>query len=324
MNNRDQTEESMDATTQREENMEENMEENIEQSQQTQQTTQLDEDEEFDDFNGPEDDSDSEFGTFENDTQVGTDRPDVSMGQFMNNNNLEEKVSGLVDQLFPMNDTKEPQNNANNQLLNERSQEIFNQLSRLPHLKPRNWVKLKIRFNLLIKLGIPINLDEIADEKHPASSMDATNTPSNNHPRLGHNRRRSINEGDINWTGFEIPEFQSLSLNDDDMKHLLHSTNDILSTIENDNLNNSSQSYLELCDQDKLIEKLTQFQRNYLKLVELASIWSHHFHQCKENFEIFESVVQNLIAYSQKLERDEILINLNKAKAKSKKKSLWR
>lgn len=291
-------------------------------------TTQLDEDEEFDDFNGAEDnfngvenDSDSEFGTFENDTQVG---PDVSMGQFMNSNNLEEKVSGLVDQLFPMKDTKERQDNGNNQLLNERSQEIFNQLSRLPHLKPRNWVKLKIRFNLLIKLGIPINLDEIADEKHPASSMDATNTSSNNHPRLGHNRRRSINEGDINWTGFEIPEFQSLSLNDDDMNHLLHSTNDILSTIENDNLNNSSQSYLELCDQDKLIEKLTQFQMNYLKLVELASVWSHHFHQCKENFEIFESVVQNLIAYSQKLERDEILINLNKAKAKSKKKSIWR
>ena len=46
-------------------------------------------------------------------------------------------------------------------LFDDRVRTIYEQISTIPHLQPPNWVKLNIRHNMVINLGIPINLDEL-------------------------------------------------------------------------------------------------------------------------------------------------------------------
>lgn len=292
-------------------------------------------DEEFAEFDEPvqaqlDDNSDGEFGSFDNgtiDNETMDKKPDVFAifdDELMNNNTqFEAKLDMIMDQVFTIDSNISSSNSSAEKslpietLLNQRSQEVLNQLAAMPHLKPNNWIKLKIRHNLLIKLGIPINLDELTDDKTP--------TANSNKALLTHNRRRSINEDDISWQDFKIPDFKTLNMTTELKDELLSRTNEILSRIETDNLNNSSKSFLETAGDEKLKEKLRQFQNNYQQLIELSSVWKYHFNDLKNNFEIYESVVQNLIGYSQKLERDQLLQNLQQLKDKSKKRrSLWR
>lgn len=299
-----------------------------------------DDDEEFDDFGEavqPEvveqpdnqSDHDDEFGSFDNGGDIKFDE------SIMNDEHaFSEKLDQVMDQMFSIDSNAGHEHKYNDsttataasddtgltidKLLNERSNQVLQQLATLPHLKPNNWIKLRIRHNLLINLGIPINLDEISQE--PPMTLN-----HNHKIHSSHNRRRSINEEDINWQEFQIPEFKDLNISNEQKDLLISRTNEILSNIETDNLNNSSKSFLDSSDEVKLKEKLMQFQHNYNQLVELSSVWKYHFNDLKANFEIYESVVQNLIGYSQKQERDQLLQNLKQLKDKSKrKKSLWR
>ena len=138
------------------------------------------------------DDDDDEFGDFD-DFQVSQPSPTQQQQQkqqsqtqsqsisidkvnfpttiFNSPKEFSQRLTTTLDEIFPTSTPILEDNNNNNknqittsiQLLNERSQEIYKQLSTLPYLQPTNWIKLNIRHNLLIKLGIPINLDELND-----------------------------------------------------------------------------------------------------------------------------------------------------------------
>lgn len=204
------------------------------------------------------------------------------------------------------------------ELLNERSNQIFQELSSTPHLHPPNWTQLKIRHNLLINLGIPINLDEFQLAPERASiSVESSS----------HTRKKSINESDINWEGLVIPKLKDLQIEKEEKEDLLKNTLEILSAIETENLNHSSRQFLELNKENGEIldNKLTLLLENYEKLMKLSSLWQDQLDDVKKNFEIYESVVQNLIGYSQRLKRDEIFENLKKVKSSKshKRGSFW-
>lgn len=278
-----------------------------------------------------DDDDDSDFGSFDDASFTELEEPEevnsvenvenkISSGyvsfseEVLNNSTLFEKsLHETMNSLFTNishiqdydHDTHE------NTLLTERSSEIYNELSQIPHLQPPNWIKLNVRHNLLIKLGVPINLDEIKEE----NLLQAPKVP----------RRKSINEEDIKWEGFDIPAFEDLKVSPDQKTDLLNKTTEILSTIETDNLNNSSHQFLESSTSESLREKLKQYNDNYNQLIELSSVWNKQLDDQKQNNEVYESVIQNLIGYSQKLKREEILAHLKKIKLKSKsKKSFWK
>ncbi|ODV77301.1 uncharacterized protein CANTADRAFT_70284 [Suhomyces tanzawaensis NRRL Y-17324] len=288
------------------------------------------EDDDFDDFNEANDDGDSDFGSFddvsfENDLlqlqpePAATDQAAFDEQVLEDPQLFQERLELVLDTIFPQATAKEDHASSSNAFLSDRSLEIFTELATLPHLKPPNWKKLKIRHNLLIKLGIPINLDEISDDKHD------TDKRSHLEIKHTHQRKKSINADDINWDGFDIPEFESLKLTGEEKVNLLNSTSQTLSRIERDNLNNSTRQYLESSSSDDALDsKLKQFQANYDELLTLSSIWNGHLKDLRNNFDIYESVVQNFIGYSQKLRREEILENLKKVKHKGKKsKRLW-
>lgn len=274
-------------------------------------------DDDFDDFNEPvmatveEDEDDDDFGSFDDGEHVSlgfTQNVTDLVIKFQQTDDYEDNLNKAMDSLFEFTILEDLEQQG--QLLDERSEQIYQQLSKLPHLKPNNWLKSRIRHNLLIKLGIPVNLDEITDEK---STLTVPKT---------HQRRKSINEEDIVWE-VEIPDMEQLNISNDDKTELLHKTNEILSKIETDNLNNSSLSFMQQENEDQLKKKLIQLRENHQQLIKLSSVWNHEFKECKKNFEIYESVVQTFIGYSQKLERDALLNNIKHLKSKSKK-SLWR
>ncbi|CAH6720060.1 hypothetical protein CLIB1444_03S03510 [[Candida] jaroonii] len=277
-------------------------------------------DDDFDDFNEPvmatvnEEEDDDDFGSFDDGEHV-TDftSQDVdidSVIKFQNIDDFDGNLTTAIDKLFDLT-IPEGDKQQEGQLLDERSGQIYQQLSKLPHLKPNNWLKSRIRHNLLIKLGIPVNLDEIVDDKRDTLAIPKT-----------HQRRKSINEEDIIWE-VEIPDLEQLNISNDEKDELINKTNEILSKIETDNLNNSSQSFMQQENEEELKNKLLQLRENHQQLIKVSSVWNHEFKECKKNFEIYESVVQTFIGYSQKLERDALLNNIKHLKSKSKK-SLWR
>lgn len=232
----------------------------------------------------PESDGESDdFGSFD----------EASFDDFVDT--PEPAVDTLIDNLFPH---ETDGTLVEDPLLSERSQQIYEELSRVPHLQPPNWTRLNIRHNLLIKLGIPINLDEISRE---------TKTQP---------RRKSVNEADIDWGSLVLPDFNEIN----DPESLIASTHDVLSRVEAATMSHTSQQYLQSCSEETLQAKLHELTENLTQLRALASVWCHKLDEKKKNFEVYELVVQNLIGYSQRVRRDEILSNLKAGKHKK----LWK
>lgn len=263
--------------------------------------------------NTHEDDSEDEFGSFddainEREDSIPTDNDIdddiIQLTALTDYTQLEPLMNDLFN-VEPNNDNK---TSTIDMLLNERLKEIYSQLSKPPHLKPNYWLKLKIRHNLLLKLGIPINLDELSTNSHVNYIV--------------HARRKSINEQDINWDGYDIPKYEALSMTDEEKQHLVVNTDQLLLKFDSDNLSDTSKVFLQNANETQLHDKLLQLQYNYDTLIKLSAIWKNKFKESKDNFEIYESVVQNFIGYSQKLERDALLKNL-KHLGKSKKRG-WK
>lgn len=235
------------------------------------------------------DDDDDEFGDFD-DFQVSQPSPTQQQQQkqqsqtqsqsisidkvnfpttiFNSPKEFSQRLTTTLDEIFPTSTPILEDNNNNQittsiQLLNERSQEIYKQLSTLPYLQPTNWIKLNIRHNLLIKLGIPINLDELNDTNtisaNPNNKNIVTSETQNDLKIPGYNfgsggggggfvsvsvsgrqRKSSISINDINWNELnlisEIPKFESLNIDDNLKNSLINSTLDKLNQFELDNL----------------------------------------------------------------------------------------
>jgi len=279
-----------------------------------------DNDDDFDDFNQAKDDEDEDdFGDFDNFNSQQQPQPQFNEADLVR---FDEVVLSN-DEMFGQNLSKAmgtvfsqipPKDNWDSTiLLSDRSQQVYTEISRIPKLKPPNWVKLKIRHNLLLILGIPINLDDLNDgrlDQHIEIDMNKDET----------HRKLDLQPEDIDWNGFNLPKFEDLKISKDQKALLLQATNEILSRIETDNMNNSSKSFLEHND-ERVDEKLKEFQNNYNELIQLGSLWNDQLRELQKDFEIYESVVQSTIGYSQKLKRDEIFEDLKKlSKSKQKKK----
>lgn len=226
---------------------------------------------------------------------------------FDNKESLLLKVDELLDTLFPdFSLEKTPVTRTPDTLLKGEASRRLEVLSETPRLNPPNWIKLRIRHNLLIKLGVPINLDELEAPKSMGNAIT-------------HSRDRSVHELEIDWARFDIPEFESLDISAERKLELLEETTAILSRIEEDNLNNTSQLFLEKSLESTLDSKLAQLKENYRQLLELSSVWNHNLKELQYSQEIYESVVQDMVGYSQKLQRNELIEHLQKTGKKGRR-----
>lgn len=261
-----------------------------------------------------DDDDDDDFGSFDeasfeefepaiaasNDTQ--TSFTDL----FQDSHITPAKIQRTLDFLFPdlFND-KPP---VSDTLLSEQAEAQYRELSRKPRLQPPNWTKLKLRHNLLLKLGIPINLDELVSSSGSGSAkQDGA-------------RKKSISESDLDWSKFNIPDIDSLNLTQEAQQELLEKTADILSRIETENMNNTSEIHLQNSLEQDLEIKLAQLKKNYEQLLLLGSIWHERLEDLKGSQNVFESVVQSMVGYNQKIQRNELLESLRRSKTKRGKK----
>lgn len=192
------------------------------------------------------------------------------------------------------------------QILSMRAQEIYTELSAIPRLKPINWTRLRIRRDLLLRLGIPINLDEMAPKQKPADPVRPQSLPD-----------------DIDWQGLVIPSLAQLNINEDEHARLLLETNILLEKFTTDNLSHSSRQFLaEQLDDAGLDAKGAQLTLNFRTLVALASVWLDRLADLKKNYEMLETVIQNTTGYRQKLKRDELREQL-KRRGNKRNSRLW-
>lgn len=212
-----------------------------------------------------------------------------------------ERLEDVLESVLPKKAPETSNQDTTPDLLTEGGSEKLKTFSTLPRLNPPNWTRLKMRHGLLVSLGVPINLDELSSTHVPPTSKPTS-------------RRRSTTENDIQWGDFIIPEFESLNISADRKDELMALTLSILSKIEDNNLNNTTQQFLSLCSEEVVDEKYREMQENYAQLVELSSIWQAQIQELRNSQEMFESVVQNMVGYRQKLQRNEILESLSKSK----------
>lgn len=226
---------------------------------------------------------------------------------FQNMDLFDEKLDQLMKTVIP--DVVRESPSADEPLLGENATLHLHTLLKTPRLHPPNWTKLKIRHSLLIKLGVPINLDEL---DHANMKLA---------PPVVHHRRRSISEEDIDWRNISIPKFEDLNIGTDSRAEMMSKTQETISRIENDNLNNTSELFLKSSAEDSLDAKLKQMRGNYNELLQLSAVWQSRINELRSEQEIYESVVQNMVGYSQKLQRNEMLDKLSRTKTKKGKRT---
>ncbi|KAG7191812.1 uncharacterized protein KQ657_002777 [Scheffersomyces spartinae] len=267
-----------------------------------------------------ESDFDSDFDDF-NEAVVHTTTTEVEEGTTFTEDTLsnpqlfDKRLDTLLSTLFPIsanqNESRGVSRGASPDLLSDRSQQVFGQLSRLPYLLPPNWTKLKIRYNLLLRLGIPINLDELTSDGTSSSSSHNLQVDT----AIIRGRRPSgsshLDGGThIDWDGFELPPIEAIPV--EEVELIKTTTSEVLSNIELGMLNHSSEKFLLDSDMAVVDEKLAQFQHFYNQLLKLASVWMGEIASCQGEFETYETVIQSVIGYSQKLKREEILHKLQR------------
>ncbi|OBA21800.1 hypothetical protein METBIDRAFT_14694, partial [Metschnikowia bicuspidata var. bicuspidata NRRL YB-4993] len=216
------------------------------------------------------------------------------------------RILRLLDLIVPVPGTSEPADCA--PLLSKEAELQFKHLSKPPRLQPPNWTKLKLRHNLLLRLGIPINLDELA--------------PSGGSGGVKHdiNRKSLISESDLDWSRFNIPDIEILNLTQEARQDLLGKTAEILTKIERENMENTSELHLQSSLSEALESKLSQMRNNHDQLLMLSSLWHGKLEDLKASQTAYESVVQSMVGYNQKIQRNELLESLRRSKTKRGKK----
>lgn len=245
-------------------------------------------------------DSESDFGSFGSFDQDENDQdsfaPTTPTIDYTDPKERETVIKRSLEAMFDLPVHPPSPKNENDlfkELLSDRSSELYSRLSDIPHLRPPNWTRLVVRHRLLVNLGIPVNLDEISTA--PASQ------------ELAGERRKSVNAAEIDWNGLDIPDYNALHLDAGTRSHHIENTLALIDRIEAENMENSSLQYLETALVENLKAKLHQYQNNASQLRTSASVWRNELSVLQNDFEIYESVVQNLIGHSQRLRRDELL-----------------
>ena len=242
-------------------------------------------------------DSESDFGSFGSFDQDENDQdsfaPTTPTIDYSDPKERHTLIKRSLDVMFELPVPPSSPKNLAEELLSDRSSELYSRLSDIPHLRPPNWTRLVVRHRLLINLGIPVNLDEISTA--PASQ------------ELAGERRKSVNAAEIDWNGLDIPDYNELHLDAGTRSQHIETTLALIDRVEAENMENSSLQYLESALVETLRAKLQQYQTNASQLRTSASVWQNELSVLQNDFEIYESVVQNLIGHSQRLRRDELL-----------------
>lgn len=218
---------------------------------------------------------------------------------FQNADEFRAKVDEVLGPVFDdVADHAEPTDDAPS-LLDERSSQVYQEVSRIPRLQPPNWIRLNIRHNLLIKLGIPIDLDETSTAAAPEHTEGAPSL-------VERGRRPSVVSANIDWHGLPIPPLEALNLGPLIIKQRIEQTHATLDRIETDNMTNLTPLFLASAPEDVVDAKLAQFKRNFEELLTLASVWQNQMEEQLKNYDIYLEVVQSMVGYSHKKARHEL------------------
>lgn len=204
-------------------------------------------------------------------------------------------------------------NQSKNQLFNKNFNNFFSFITSKIEIKQFNWIRLKIRYNLFLKLKFPFDLDQVVLNDH----FKIVNQKNNKSNKSNKSNKICHPENDIESTienGVRDIKLDQLKANN---TSLLNYTDTLLSKIEFDNLNNSSFGYLEKCTEEIIDLKLDQFKKNYDELLLLDLFWKSKLNDLISNSKIYEEVIQSHIGYSQKINRKKIF---EKKEAEKKKK----
>lgn len=253
-----------------------------------------DDDDDFDDFNEFQGSTDFENPIIDDvEFSASTDTTGVfPESLFKNLDAYRSKLDDVLASIFDdLNVVDSVTNREAISLLDDRSRQVSEEIARLPRLKPPNWTRLIIRHNLLISLGIPINLDETAGA--PAGGLLMAKSGPSAHK--------------IDWKGLPVPAFEALNLEQAAADEILAKSAATLSRIDVDNLTNSTAQFLQTQPESVVDAKLELFKSNYTELLTLASVWQHQLEEQTKNTEIYGEVVQSMIGYSHKKQREEIM-----------------
>lgn len=268
------------------------------------------------DDDNDEDDDDSDFGSFD-DAEIEETLPPIASTTDEKNLIFNKRVmsdmnsfsAALELALEAWGGEMSHPRTTNKELLSGRALKIYSELSTIPHLKPSNWTRSKLRRDLLLRLGVPIDLDEL-EAGHPQST-DLPKEPAASEAR------------NIDWEGLVIPSLSHLNINDAQRNEYMAETSVIMDKITTDNLSNLARQFLEEQISDEgLTAKLDQLNLNFKTLVSLASVWSKKLDELKNDHETFEAVVQSTTGYKQKLKREELRGQL-KRRGTKRNSRLW-
>lgn len=173
-------------------------------------------------------------------------------------------------------------------LQSESAAELYAHLSQPPRLQVPNWTRLRIRHSLLIRLGVPINLDELAAK-----------------PKEGFSTQ-------LEWDSFDIPSFELLNLDAKSRAELLESTSTTLSKSEEYGMENTSRLHLENALDAAVEAKLAQMRENYSEMCRLGAVWQDQIRELEDSRDKYGDVVQNIVGYSQKQRRNEMMERIGK------------
>lgn len=175
-------------------------------------------------------------------------------------------------------------------LLNVRSEELLSRLSERPTRKvimnEHAWKRSVIRREMLLNLGIPLNLDEIKDGK-----------PSFNEPV------EQIKETDLN-----LPKFTDLNISTGELETLLQTTTDHL-----DSLNiQRAEYYRSISSEEKLKKVKSQLNEELEKLKKLYVSWLDNQSTLQRDNNLFQDYIENMVGNELKFRNEKLKMKLRR------------
>ncbi|KAH3687384.1 hypothetical protein WICPIJ_001661 [Wickerhamomyces pijperi] len=264
---------------------------------------EAEEDEEFGDFDQPEEiaaenleDEDDDFGDFSDASfddfeepqvnaetlpsaiDVDTQRkssdiqgPKITDEDLDNTELFHSKISQLLDLSFPDVKTIAEPLYANEQesILTETAAHLYERLTAKPYLQPIQWKKTETKRRLMALLKIP---DETILFPRTKDLSDLESQLS-------------------------VPEFKALGLSEERKKEIIEDTEEQLSKIE---------EYISKdLDTTNLTKLISKYEKNIANLTTTLACWEDQLKSVSADHETFESVIENMVGFTQRVTREE-------------------
>lgn len=237
----------------------------------------------FDDFEepqaAPEPSSPTIEGTETNPT-IGQES-EFPQSLFQDANALDTRINALCHEAFPR-ELEKFTIPSNTSILNERSEHLLERLVTPPYLKPYNWKKGSLRRQLLVTLGLP---EDVVVQR--------------------------VRNNEFDMTSYVAKKLEELSINADEKKKLLDITDEEVVRLQAHVL---GEDELTGMDEEQLDSAIAQLQQAVGDVEKLVSVWEDEKNRLEEDHRTYESVVENLVGHTQRLQREEALRALKKGK----------